>query len=301
MTMGDSRISFVAPLPKTYADRVQRLRSGLDQSMKIMEIGGSYNALVPRSAGYDTYIVDHATQEELQEKYKDIAPGATIERVDCVCNDGNLIAAVPDALHGTFDACLASHVIEHIPNPIAFMRSVERMLKPSGIFTMAVPDKRQCFDFFRPLTGTGNWLQAYLCDASTHSATGHFDFESYTVSHNGTVMWHTQQLNNFSFASRGLKAAFKIMKEVGESTSGKYVDIHAWVFVPASFSLIMYEAHALGLTTLIPQNLHSQGAGEFIVDLVKDPTHPPISDADRIRLMKQAAREQLNAFALIGD
>ncbi len=301
MAANEPGVAFVAPLPVTYVDRVHRLRAGLTAQMKIIEIGGSYSAIVPKSAGFDTFTVDHASQADLQEKYRTIMPGATIEHVDCICNDGNLIAAVPKILHGTFDACIVSHVIEHMPNPIAFLQSVEAMLKPSGTLIMAVPDKRQCFDFFRPLTGTGNWLQAYLRNASIHSGLVRFEFESYTVGHDGVTMWGTGALNNFSFASKGLQKAYAIMKELGDTSDGEYVDSHSWVFVPASFSLIMYELHSLGLTNLIPSNLHTQGAGEFFVDLVKVPERAPISDADRMRLMKRSAKEQLDAFALIQE
>ena len=38
---------------------------------------------------------------------------------------GSLDEAVPSELHGTFDACIASHVFEHIPDPIGLLGSLE--------------------------------------------------------------------------------------------------------------------------------------------------------------------------------
>ena len=289
-----SEISAVSPLPSDIG-RLGRLRTNIKPDTKIMEIGGSYNPVAPRSAGYNTFTVDHASQDELIEKYKALFEDPQIEPVDFICHDGVLSGSVGEEHHHTFDLCIASHVIEHMTNPVTFLQNAEKMLTPNGIFTMAVPDKRGCFDFFRALTGTGDWLAAYERKASLHTGLARFDFEAYTVGHNGIIQWAPGDLRQFSFASKGLYEAYRIMKEVGDATTGEYYDIHAWTFVPSSFALIIYELHALGLTKFVPQNIHTSGMIEFMVDLVKV-DQAPITDEGRMTLLKRAALEQAEGF-----
>ena len=38
--------------------------------MKLIEVGPSYNPVAPKAEGWDTYIIDHASQDELQAKYQ---------------------------------------------------------------------------------------------------------------------------------------------------------------------------------------------------------------------------------------
>ena len=56
------------------------------------------------------------------------------------------------------------HVLEHLPDPIGFFQSLERVLTRPACF-VRVPDKRVCFDFFKPLSLTGELLDAHDRDA----------------------------------------------------------------------------------------------------------------------------------------
>ena len=47
---------------------------------------------------------------------------------------------------------IASHVIEHLANPIAFLVEVHRVLKQDGNFVLLVPDRHSTFDRGRPPT-----------------------------------------------------------------------------------------------------------------------------------------------------
>src|SRR5579872_5073485 len=65
---------------------------------------------------------------------------------------------VTDACHlsmipeKTYDFVLASHVLEHIANPLRALKEFERVLKPGGVMLILVPDKRNTFDHRRPFT-----------------------------------------------------------------------------------------------------------------------------------------------------
>ena len=78
-------------------------------------------------------------------------------------------------MHGTFDAFVASHVIEHTPDLIAFLDSAAALLKPEGVVVLAVPDKRYCFDYFQPLTTTGQIIESHSELRSRHNRRLAFD------------------------------------------------------------------------------------------------------------------------------
>jgi len=65
-----------------------------------------------------------------------------IGRVD-ILDDAQTMATVAD---GSYDFVIASHVIEHLRNPIGGVRQWLRVLKPSGRLYLVVPDKRRTFD-----------------------------------------------------------------------------------------------------------------------------------------------------------
>jgi hypothetical protein len=53
---------------------------------------------------------------------------------------------------GQYDFLLASHVLEHIANPLMALREWRRVLTVGGVAAVVVPDKRRTFDHKRPYT-----------------------------------------------------------------------------------------------------------------------------------------------------
>lgn len=52
----------------------------------------------------------------------------------------------------SLDFVVTNHLIEHLPDPIFFLREVWRVLKPGGKVYLGVPDRNFTFDRDRPLT-----------------------------------------------------------------------------------------------------------------------------------------------------
>jgi SAM-dependent methyltransferase len=52
----------------------------------------------------------------------------------------------------TYDFVVASHVLEHIANPLRALQEWKRVLKPGGALLILVPDRRSTFDHRRPFT-----------------------------------------------------------------------------------------------------------------------------------------------------
>ncbi len=63
--------------------------------------------------------------------------------------DVDRLTAVGDA---TFDVVIASHLVEHLANPLAALREFERVLRPAGRLVLVLPDRTRTFDVVRDPT-----------------------------------------------------------------------------------------------------------------------------------------------------
>ncbi len=171
--------------------RAEGLLAGIPKEARMIEIGPSYNPLTPKAEGWNSFSIDHMDHAELVKKY---APHPNvdvnrIEEVDFVWYEGALNDAVPQKLHGSFDAFVAGHVIEHTPDLIEFLNAASTLLRPDGQVVLAVPDRRFCFGCFQALTTTGQVLAAHAERRSRHTARLAFDHVAYAVKANGSIAW----------------------------------------------------------------------------------------------------------------
>ena len=170
-------------------------------------------------------------RDALVEKYRSdpSVDVSRIEDVDVVWDGGPLDEALPTTWRGTFDAFIGSHVLEHIPDPIGLLQSLERILKPSGVVSLVIPDKRFCFDFFKPISTTGELLAAHERRATRHARKTLFDHVAYSVTSAGTICWGRRPVTELAFF-HSLADAKLQLETYGSSEDDPYVDLHALVF-----------------------------------------------------------------------
>jgi hypothetical protein len=272
--------------------RLDKLLFAIDRKARILEIGPSYNPVAPKAAGWRTHVLDHASQAELQAKYAghNVAC-AKIEPVDFVWREGPIHDVVPADLHGHFDACITSHVIEHVPNPIAFFQSLDRLLTEYGVLSFAVPDKRYCFDFFRPLTFAPAWLEAFESGSTRHSRRNLLEFLAYHGYNGKRFVWGQYDAVNMRLPGE-LESAKSNADAAGMSASDPYVDCHAWCFTPSSFSLLILELNHMGLIGFRVDRLFQTVGCEFIVSLRKGRGKPAAQmQSARLELLNAVYRE----------
>ena len=74
----------------------------------------------------------------------------------------------------SYDAVLASHVIEHVANPLKALGEAHRVLRPNGSLVLVVPHRDATFDHNRPLTTLEHLLDDQRADVAEDDLT-HLD------------------------------------------------------------------------------------------------------------------------------
>ena len=248
-----------------------------------IEIGAAYAPILPKADGYRTLVVDQADQKTLRANYSGVAGVdlARIEPVDAI-DDGGEFSLLDDEGMG-FDFIVASHVIEHVTDPIHFLQRCERALKPDGRIYLLVPDRRACFDWFRPVSTAGQWLEAFLQSRRRHGPAALFDDTAYYALRDGAYAWDIAPggVHAVSGTARaGYERAVRVVDD--------YDDAHAWVFTPSSARLIVEDLRSIGLIGLGESRFHPTIGCEFLLVLSRDSA---TRSQDRLALAREAVAE----------
>jgi predicted SAM-dependent methyltransferase len=206
-----------------------------------LEIGPSINPLAPKKDGYNVHIIDHASRERLLEKYKNHNVNLeNIEEVDFVWR-GESYAELTGR-ENYYEWIIASHLIEHVPDLIGFLKDCDGVLKEDGVISLVIPDKRYCFDHFRPVTGLSKVIDSHLGKNKSHTPGTVVEQILSAVSKGGKIAWDRENFGTYNLGNK-LSAA----QEALQSSDAAYRDRHAWVFVPHSFRLIIHDLFCIGL------------------------------------------------------
>jgi SAM-dependent methyltransferase len=82
--------------------------------------------------------------------------------------------SLTDVQDAHYDFLLASHVLEHVANPIKALREWRRVLQPGGLLVVIVPDQRYTFDHRRTVTTIGHLRDDFYRQTPEDDAT-HLD------------------------------------------------------------------------------------------------------------------------------
>jgi len=264
--------------------RKQKILSAFDKNGMGLEIGPSFNPVAPKSEGYNVRILDHLSRENLIEKYRH--QNSTIEKIEPV----DYVWSGEDyaALIGTdkkFNWIIASHVIEHTPDLIAFLNNCGSVLDEAGVLSLAIPDKRYCFDHFRPPSSLAQVMDAntFLYKKPSHGMIA--DSKLNAVSRGGNFLWNPHLRGEMAFAYAPERAQCEIDQAFA---SDQYVDVHTWSFTPNSFRLLIQDLHFLGLTPFYETAFFPSSGNEFIIALKKGKC---TEKTDRMTLARKAQED----------
>lgn len=207
-----------------------------------IEIGPSHNPIAPKRGGYKVHIIDHMSREQLITKYKDHHVNLkNIEEVDFVWRDENYSELTGKSKY--YDWIIASHVIEHTPDLIGFLNDCDAILKDEGVISLVIPDKRYCFDHYRPITGISKIIDNHFQKNKIHTPGTVAEYFLNVVSKDGSIAWNSSITGEYNLV-HSLDDALQGMSSILNEKA--YIDVHAWCFVPHSFRLIIQDLFCLG-------------------------------------------------------
>jgi len=244
-------------------NRKKRILRHIKKDGRGIEIGPSHNPVAPKSAGFQVHVIDHASREQLTTKYKDHDVDMNkIEDVDFIWQGESYAELTGNTNY--YDWIIASHVIEHTPNMIGFLNDCDEILKETGTISLIIPDKRYCFDHFRPITGISRIIDSHFKKSTTHSPGTIAEYYLNVVSKSGIIAWDSCATGDFSFVHT-LEHARQRMKSAENRNA--YLDVHAWCFVPHSFRLMIHDLFQLGLIPFKEIAFHQTDGFEFYMTL----------------------------------
>jgi predicted SAM-dependent methyltransferase len=258
--------------------REEKLLQLVDREGIGLEIGPSYSPVAPKSAGWKVDVLDYLDAEGLRKKYAAWGVACDkIEDVDYVISDKSLLETIGKSEH--YDFIIASHVIEHMFDLVRFLRDCQALLKPKGLLCIAAPDKRFCFDVFKPVTSTGMILQAYIEKRKRHTAGAVFDNFANHAMRGGNIVWFDRELGDVQLPHTVAEAKTYMDQYI---RSGAFEDIHAWFFTPSSFRLLIQDLNEIGLIQMGMVTFHETFGFEFFATFRKLEAAPK---TDRIELL----------------
>ncbi|MHA7630751.1 methyltransferase domain-containing protein [Corallococcus sp. M7] len=280
--------------PVQVKTRQERLLGAIQLStMEGVEIGPLANPIVTRAAGRILY-ADHASTEVLRRKYAGHGwDTATIVDVDVDLSSSPLSAALGER---RVDFVIASHVIEHVPDPVSWLEDLRKALRPGGIISLAIPDKRFCFDAKRPVSTPGELVDGFLSRRTAPTVKQVFDFWAYYCQVDAHAMWSGAITAEQLPCSGTLQNALQKSQEAVAATG--YTDVHCWVFTPHSFLEAAATLAELGMFPFQIADFASTSPGEveFFVSLRRiEGRESEQERANRVRSLRAAALEAASA------
>jgi hypothetical protein len=165
---------------------------------------------------------------------------------------------------------------------------------------MAIPDKRACFDYFRPHTTLAQWLEAFSADRERPSFTQvfeHFSLHSRFLAGEELQAGFTLSADPSNVcAVQSLRQGYEAWVSLQATQDPTYYDTHCSIFTPSSFRLLLTDAAFLGLSPFAVEEVSKANRNEFYVHLRNAGYH---TYTEEQTAQHYAARQQL--LHAIGD
>lgn len=235
--------------------RCNHILEGIDLQTPGLEISPLYRPITNKNH-HNVHYTDYTSAEESRAKHADYDHPEIMELDFIWPPSKTLIECVPN--DKKFDWAVASHVYEHIPDPLGWMLQVFEVLNIGATFSLVLPNKDYCFDRHRRNTEVSDIINMWLHKQTIPSPYQLYDFlrnsTSEGVTANNTDKHYTKE--------QALEFVLNAW------TTGNYFDAHCSVYTPSSFYDVFNEINSLGLINAEVQK-PIDASNEFIVKIVK--------------------------------
>lgn len=238
-----------------------------------IEIAPYFNPIVDRTQ-YDVLYVDCIDNDEIQRKAAE-NPGAVnriVPEIDTVWVPGVPLRKCIG--HEPLFYAVASHVMEHVPNPLGWINDILAVLEPGGLIALILPNRERSMDYYRQPTSFAQLIGWAIEKPAHPTPTQVMDFLSVSFEDNPTVNFD-EPLPPFSQAKRHYSDTDAIGFAEFVQRENHYLDVHCSVWTPASFVEVFSRVIAAGRLDV---DIHGPFTGfpgaapaEFLVYLQKRP------------------------------
>lgn len=238
---------------------------------RILEFGPLIRPLVSKEDYPNISFADVRSTEDIKKLYTSNdyleATGLTVD-IDSVAEIDYVITKTYTETFKNekkFDVVYLSHVIEHMPDIISFLKDVVNILTKDGKLVLIYPDARYCFDHFRNGTTFIDAYDVYKSKETNNKAV--FDFTYNVVQENNPILfWNNTDIqdilprNKFKDAAKSFDKAFD-----GELPD----DVHFWPFSDYQFIKFLYDMDRAGLLGFDINDFHETqyNTQEFMIVL----------------------------------
>ncbi len=140
---------------------------------------------------------------------------------------------------GILDYLCSSHVLEHLPDPIAALHEWHRVLRPGGWLYLVVPDKRFTFDEPRAVTPCEHLMRDFREGTTAEDAAAHVD--EFVFQTNWSMLSPHSAPADVPHLQTLARARY-----LDELARGRPIDIHYHTFTPDSLNMMLRAAGFLG-------------------------------------------------------
>lgn len=140
---------------------------------------------------------------------------------------------------GTLDYLCSSHVLEHLPDPIAALHEWHRVLRPGGWLYLVVPDKRFTFDEPRAVTTCQHLLRDFQEGTTVDHDAVHID--EFVFQTDWSML--SPQTAPAELPQQQADARARYRRELA---AGLPIDIHFHTFTPDSLEQVLRAAGFIG-------------------------------------------------------
>jgi ubiquinone/menaquinone biosynthesis C-methylase UbiE len=262
------------PAEETVLDKRMRwLRSELDPSRLTLEIAPYFNPMVPKVEGKVWY-TDYVNNKTIQKK---AAANPTFKNgfaptIDFVWKPGKQLNSCSPRLD--FDCVVASHVLEHVPNPLGWINELLSVTKVGGSILLILPDRQLTTDHYRKETTFAEVL-AFAVEGLTKPSTGQIlDFMTNSVEDYGNdgVLPYVSGIP-LEEAKRAWNDEMALRSALRTKAFDNYIDVHCTAWTSTHFAQVfrrITKEKYIRAAVFDPVDNYS----EFMIKLVKTEGSP---------------------------